>query len=244
MEEHLRHAYRPYCMHVTPTESLSPAFTAADSIVILANTFVQAGVIIDGARQELMKPDDECVTLLVNGKAIAVMDLMHALVDRIARLCQARCPLEEFEDREVCFSTYSFRCSTYVDLSPLQRDISKLRYMGTDPCAFMRGLQHREPWIGPVSVREDDGVSDGARVAKPPSGALGWTTRRSLVSKFVGETHKSNMWCMAPHICHIYDDQGVGLLEDFLFPIYKLIREMLMRLAHTHLVPPDDLPHF
>ena len=202
VEEHLRHVYRPYCMHVTPTESLSPAFTAADSIVILANTFVQAGVIIDGARQELMKPDDECVTLLVNGKAIAVMDLMHALVDRIARLCQARCPLEEFEDREVCFSTYSFRCSTYVDLSPLQRDISKLRYMGTDPCAFMRGLQHREPWIGPVSVREDDGVSD------------------------------------------IYDDQGVGLLEDFLFPIYKLIREMLLRLAHTHLVPPDDLPHF
>ena len=202
MEEHLRHAYRPYCMHVTPTESLSPAFTAADSIAILANTFVQAGVIIHGARQELMKPDDECVTLLVNGKAIAVMDLMHALVDRIARLCQARCPLEEFEDREVCFSTYSFRCSTYVDLSPLQRDISKLRYMGTDPCAFMRGLQHREPWIGPVSVREDDGVSD------------------------------------------IYDDQGVGLLEDFLFPIYKLIREMLLRLAHTHLVPPDDLPHF
>ena len=202
MEEHLRHAYRPYCMHVTPTESLSPAFTAADSIAILANTFVQAGVIIDGARQELMKPDDECVTLLVNGKAIAVMDLMHALVDRIARLCQARCPLEEFEDREVCFSTYSFRCSTYVDLSPLQRDISKLRYMGTDPCAFMRGLQHREPWIGPVSVREDDGVSD------------------------------------------IYDDQGVGFLEDFLFPIYKLIREMLLRLAHTHLVPPDDLPHF
>ncbi len=202
MEEHLRHAYRPYCMHVTPTESLSPAFTAADSIVILANTFVQAGVIIDGARQELMKPDDECVTLLVNGKAIAVMDLMHALVDRIARLCQARCPLEEFEDREVCFSTYSFRCSTYVDLSPLQREISKLRYMGTDPCAFMRGLQHREPWIGPVSVREDDGVSD------------------------------------------IYDDQGVGLLEDFLFPIYKLIREMLLRLAHTHLVPPDDLPLF
>ena len=60
----------------------------------------------------------------------------------------------------------------------------------------------------------------------------------------VGETHKSNMWCMAPHVCHIYDDQGVGLLEDFLFPIYKLIREMLMRLAHTHLVPPDDLPHF
>ena len=202
VEEHLRHAYRPYCMHVTPTESLSPAFTAADSIAILANTFVQAGVIIDGARQELMKPDDECVTLLVNGKAIAVMDLMHALVDRIARLCQARCPLEEFEDREVCFSTYSFRCSTYVDLSPLQRDISKLRYMGTDPCAFMRGLQHREPWIGPVSVREDDGVSD------------------------------------------IYDDQGVGFLEDFLFPIYKLIREMLLRLAHTHLVPPDDLPHF
>ena len=202
MEEHLRHAYRPYCMHVTPTESLSPAFTAADSIVILANTFVQAGVIIDGARQELMKPDDECVTLLVNGKAIAVMDLMHALVDRIARLCQARCPLEEFEDREVCFSTYSFRCSTYVDLSPLQREISKLRYMGTDPCAFMRGLQHRDPWIGPVSVREDDGVSD------------------------------------------IYDDQGVGLLEDFLFPIYKLIREMLLRLAHTHLVPPDNLPHF
>ncbi|CAL5226250.1 g9095 [Coccomyxa viridis] len=189
-------------MHVTPTESLSPAFTAADSIVILANTFVQAGVIIDGARQELMKPDDECVTLLVNGKAIAVMDLMHALVDRIARLCQARCPLEEFEDREVCFSTYSFRCSTYVDLSPLQREISKLRYMGTDTCAFMRGLQHREPWIGPVSVREDDGVRD------------------------------------------IYDDQGVGLLEDFLFPIYKLIREMLLRLAHTHLVPPDDLPHF
>ncbi len=202
MEEHLRHAYRPYCMHVTPTESLSPAFTAADSIVILANTFVQAGVIIDGARQELMKPDDECVTLLVNGKAIAVMDLMHALVDRIARLCQARCPLEEFEDREVCFSTYSFHCSTYVDLSPLQREISKLRYMGTDPCAFMRGLQHREPWIGPVSVREDDGVRD------------------------------------------IYDDQGVGLLEDFLFPIYKLIREMLLRLAHTHLVPPDNLPHF
>ncbi|CAL8461533.1 g1064 [Coccomyxa elongata] len=189
-------------MHVRPTESLSPAFTAADSIVVLANSFVQAGVIIDGARQELMKPNDECVTSLVNGKAIAVMDLMHALVDRIARLCQARCPLEEFEDREVCFSTYSFRCSTYVDLSPLQRELSELRYMGTDPCAFMRGLQHREPWIGPVTVREDDGVSD------------------------------------------IYDDQGVGLLEDFLFPIYKLIREMLMRLAHTHLVPPDDLPLF
>ena len=33
---------------------------------------------------------------------------------------------------------------------------------------------------------------DGARVASPPSGALGWTARQSLVSKFVGETHKSN----------------------------------------------------
>jgi hypothetical protein len=32
-----------------------------------------------------------------------------------------------------------------------------------------------------------DAVSEeGARVASPPSGALGWTTRRSLVSKFVG----------------------------------------------------------
>ncbi|CAL8461678.1 g1209 [Coccomyxa elongata] len=33
------------------------------------------------------------------------------------------------------------------------------------------------------------GVRDGARVALPPSGALGWTTRLRLVSKFVGATH-------------------------------------------------------
>ncbi|CAL8461538.1 g1069 [Coccomyxa elongata] len=32
------------------------------------------------------------------------------------------------------------------------------------------------------------GVRDGARVALPPSAALGWTTKRSLVSKFVGAT--------------------------------------------------------
>jgi hypothetical protein len=165
------------------------------------------------------------------------MDLLLTDLDRIACWCEARRLLKDFEDRGVCFSTYSFRCSTYVDLSPPQRELSKLRYMGTDPCAFMRGLQHREPWIGPVSVREDDGIRDGARVALPPSGALGWTTRLRLMSKFV-------VHGMAPHICHICDDQGVGILEDFLFPIYKLIRKMLLRLAHTHRVPPDDLPLF
>ncbi|CAL5225029.1 g7807 [Coccomyxa viridis] len=202
VEEHLRHRYRSYCTHVTPTESLSPAITAADSIVILVNSFVKAGVIIDGIRDELMNPDDECITLLVNGEALAATDLMHALVDRIARLCQTRCPLEEFEDCEVSFSTYSFRCSTYVNLSPLQQELSQLRYMDRDPCAFMLAAQLGEPWIGPVSVRHDDGARD------------------------------------------IYDDQGVGFVNDFLSPIGKLIRKMLLRLAHTHRVAPDDLLGF
>ncbi|CAL8461438.1 g969 [Coccomyxa elongata] len=46
-------------------------------------------------------------------------------------------------------------------------------------------------------------LREGARVALPPSGALGWTTRRSLVSKFVGETHKSKKGCIAPLLCHL-----------------------------------------
>ena len=41
---------------------------------------------------------------------------------------------------------------------------------------------------------------DGARVALPPSGALGWTTRRSLVSKFVGEP--TNLIRAAMQPCH------------------------------------------
>jgi hypothetical protein len=54
MEEHLRHSHRLYCAHVTPPTELSPGFTTADSIVILVNSFVQAGVIIDGTQRELM----------------------------------------------------------------------------------------------------------------------------------------------------------------------------------------------
>ena len=43
----------------------------------------------------------------------------------------------------------------------------------------------------PYLMGFENGVMDGTRVAMPPSGALGWTTRRSLVSKFVGFTNKS-----------------------------------------------------
>jgi hypothetical protein len=86
--------------------------------------------------------------------------------------------------------------------------LEAIRNMPSKKHSHLEGLQ---AYVGYLLKKLDTltrwhmrkGFREGVRVAMPPSGALGWTTRRSLVSKFVGETHKSDVGCIAPHICHL-----------------------------------------
>ena len=153
--------FKAYAMQVRePEEQPLGGFSSAGGVAILANGLARAGNALQDCQRELMKPEQQSSVWLVNGSLSAVLILLQSHLDRISRFCQTREPLEEYEDQDIYFHTYSFRASSFVKLATLQSKILELRWKDQKCFAFMNRLKHEDPWFGLLSIRSNDGVRD------------------------------------------------------------------------------------